>query len=348
MKIEFTTTNGTRYESNDNQTYFYVYFKDVNGNVGKKRIKKSQFEEAMEMDRIEKENAANASNSDLNKPAELNEHGCVDCPKCNVHNCVHRDCMRRNPTNVGGLGECPRLKVEADSNSDEENWDDTQDSRNAWNAVDEITYEVVANAIKSLGKTDKEITEIMAIIGKDAAMVMDFNEATNNFGADEFNSYIKSKLYTILNDDTTESHKEATESHNDSETTENTTETQNAKESKGSAKKKASRKNKNTAYTWSNGGVTVTLTDKQVDFMRHLPDTCFWEDGLDNSIWVDCLCDDIGGQFAGKPLTVGAMVSTICEKGLAVRTKDRKNGKKVTALSLTGLGKAVAKDLGIH
>ena len=91
----------------------------------------------------------------------------------------------------------------------------------------------------------------------------------------------------------------------------------------------------------------ITLTAKQVDFIRHLPDTCFWENGLDSCIWVDCLCDDIMGQFEGKPMTVGAMISTLCEKGLGVRSKGRVNGRKCTAFELTELGKKVAAGLGL-
>lgn len=91
----------------------------------------------------------------------------------------------------------------------------------------------------------------------------------------------------------------------------------------------------------------VILTEKQADFIRHLPDTCFWEDGVYSTIWTDCLCDDIGGQFAGKPMTVGAMISTICEKGLGVRGKQRVNGRNSTYFALTELGQLVAKDLGL-
>lgn len=91
----------------------------------------------------------------------------------------------------------------------------------------------------------------------------------------------------------------------------------------------------------------VTLTAKQVDFIRHLPDTCFWENGLDSCIWVDCLCDDIGGQFAGKPMTVGAMISTICEKGLGLRGVEKRDGRKCTTFELTELGKKVAAGLGL-
>lgn len=91
----------------------------------------------------------------------------------------------------------------------------------------------------------------------------------------------------------------------------------------------------------------VTLTAKQADFIRHLPDTCFWENGLDSCIWVDCLCDDIGGQFAGKPMTVGAMISTLCEKGLGSRCRENRDGRKCTTFELTELGKKVAAGLGL-
>ena len=113
-------------------------------------------------------------------------------------------------------------------------------------------------------------------------------------------------------------------------------------------KKKAKKRTpKNVGFRKTYGEAEVILTDKQVDFIRHLPDTCFWEHGLDSAIWVDCLCDEIGGQFSGKPMTVGAMISTICEKGLGVRGKDKVNGRKCTSFRLTALGKLVAKDLGL-
>lgn len=108
-------------------------------------------------------------------------------------------------------------------------------------------------------------------------------------------------------------------------------------------KKKRTRKSKDIAYD----GNGITLTAKQVDFIRHLPDTCFWERGLDSALWTDVLADEIGGQFAGKPMTTGAMISTICEKGLANRANDRINGRKSTFMMLTELGKKVAAELGL-
>lgn len=95
-------------------------------------------------------------------------------------------------------------------------------------------------------------------------------------------------------------------------------------------------------------GQKISLTPKQIDFIQHLPDTCFWENGLNSCIWVDCLCDDIHGQFANKPMTVGAMISTLCEKGLGIRTNERRNGKKCTSFTLTDMGKRVAEELGVN
>lgn len=103
------------------------------------------------------------------------------------------------------------------------------------------------------------------------------------------------------------------------------------------------RRSKDVAYE----GHDVTLTAKQVSFIRHLPDTSFWQDGLDSCVWVDCLCDDITGEFAEKPMTVGAMISTLCEKGLGERTRQRVDGRKCTSFNLTTLGKKIASDLGL-
>lgn len=108
-------------------------------------------------------------------------------------------------------------------------------------------------------------------------------------------------------------------------------------------KKKRTRKSKDIAYD----GNGVTLTTKQVDFIRHLPDTCFWERGLDSALWTDVLADEIGGQFAGKPMTTGAMISTLCEKGLGTRTKEKVNNRTATSFKLTATGKVVASKLGL-
>ena len=110
-------------------------------------------------------------------------------------------------------------------------------------------------------------------------------------------------------------------------------------------KKRAKRKPKDIAY--ENAELSVTLTAKQLDFIKHSPDTCFWEKGLDSNPWVDVLCDEIGGQFANKPMTVGAMVSTLREKGIIDVCRDDSRKGKPKYLWLTEKGKAVFTDLEV-
>lgn len=107
---------------------------------------------------------------------------------------------------------------------------------------------------------------------------------------------------------------------------------------------KKARKSKDIAYT----GNGITLTAKQVDFIHHIPDTCFYEQGLESTPWCDALADEIGGQFAGKPMTVGAMISTLREKGIIVVGVEKMNGKKAKYFAFTDMGKQVAKELGLH
>ena len=99
-------------------------------------------------------------------------------------------------------------------------------------------------------------------------------------------------------------------------------------------------------------GISVILTEKQVKFIRLLPMTQFWNSGVDSSLWVDVLCDDLATEMG--PMTVGAMISTLREKHLlsvAVgqygENADRK-GRKAKYITFTGLGKKVAtKVLGL-
>lgn len=111
-------------------------------------------------------------------------------------------------------------------------------------------------------------------------------------------------------------------------------------------KKASSRKNK-FALTIEWEGGSIGITEKQKDFMEHLKDTNLWEHGLESSLWVSVLCDEIGGQFKGKPLSVGAMISTLREKGLigvgvgTMIMDDRK--KKTKYMWLTEAGKKMAR-----
>lgn len=112
--------------------------------------------------------------------------------------------------------------------------------------------------------------------------------------------------------------------------------------------KRSSRSKKNAAFKKQFGEVEITLTEKQIDFFNHMQDTCFWEQGLDSIPWIDVLCDEIGGQFENKPMTVGAMISTLREKDLLTVGVERVNGRKAKFFELTDLGKKVAAELGLE
>lgn len=111
--------------------------------------------------------------------------------------------------------------------------------------------------------------------------------------------------------------------------------------------KKYNRSKKNAAYKKQFGDVEIILTEKQVDFFHHMQDTCFWEHGLDSTPWIDVLCDEIGGQFTNKPMTIGAMISTLREKDLLTVGRDTERKGRPKFFGLTELGKEVAKDLGL-
>ena len=110
----------------------------------------------------------------------------------------------------------------------------------------------------------------------------------------------------------------------------------NGKKTKKAAKP---RKSKDIAHE-SNG---VTLTTKQVEFLKALPKCSFWENGLDSGLWCDCIAEDIGWN----PMSVGAMVSTLREKDLVVVIPQKVNNKKCKSMEFTELGKKVAKELGL-
>jgi hypothetical protein len=90
----------------------------------------------------------------------------------------------------------------------------------------------------------------------------------------------------------------------------------------------------------------ITLTTKQVSFIKMVPNDDFYENGLDSKLWIDCLCDTVADIFS--PMAVGAMVSTLKEKELIYVNVDKVNGKKCKYFGFTPLGKAIAKELGLN
>jgi hypothetical protein len=111
-------------------------------------------------------------------------------------------------------------------------------------------------------------------------------------------------------------------------------------EKKTPAKKSRKRASKDIAYT----GIGFTLTAKQVDFIKLLPGTCFWEEGIDSTLWCDCIAEDINWN----PMSVGAMISTLREKHLVAVAKDMSRKGHPKAMQFTDLGKQVATELGLQ
>jgi hypothetical protein len=102
------------------------------------------------------------------------------------------------------------------------------------------------------------------------------------------------------------------------------------------------RKSKDVAFE----GAGITLTAKQVDFIKMMPNDDFYENGLDSTLWIDVFCDTVADKFS--PMAVGAMVSTLKEKHLITVTVERVNGKKSKYMAFTETGKEVAKQLGLN
>lgn len=97
---------------------------------------------------------------------------------------------------------------------------------------------------------------------------------------------------------------------------------------------------------FTEGGVDIILTPKQVQFIRLLPDTQHWNEGVDSTLWINVLCDELDDKMG--PMTIGAMVSTLREKHLLEVTVGSYDKKKAKAFRFTNTGKAVVfKVLGI-
>lgn len=194
--------------------------------------------------------------------------------------------------------------------------------------VDTITQEDLDNAAEDPTVTLEQFTDMLAE-AELAQAIAEFEE-----------SCINEEKAEILKEMEEEADRQTEDTFN------GTTKEETPKEAKPKKARKPRRSKDSKEFEVD--GQKISLTPKQIDFIQHLPDTCFWENGLDSCIWVDCLCDDIGGQFADKPMTVGAMISTLCEKGLGDRVAERRDGKKCTSFELTETGKAIAEMLGVH
>lgn len=82
------------------------------------------------------------------------------------------------------------------------------------------------------------------------------------------------------------------------------------------------------------------LTEKQLLFLTEIRKDGFYEKGLESSLYIPVLVDTLEDTM--NYMTVGAMVSTLREKGLiVVGVSDAHTGKKMKYFEFTELGKQV-------
>lgn len=82
------------------------------------------------------------------------------------------------------------------------------------------------------------------------------------------------------------------------------------------------------------------ITDLQRFFLDNMRKDDFYEHGMDSCLWVPILADTLN-SLGMAPMTTGAMVSTLREKGMLNVCKDRCDGKVMKFIALTDLGKQV-------
>ena len=141
---------------------------------------------------------------------------------------------------------------------------------------------------------------------------------------------------------------EAKEDAEDTQNTEAPAPASDAKKTPKKAKKNTRKKKVQVGgFEFQEGEIHLILTPKQVDFLKRLSDSSFWQQGVQSTLWVDVLCDEITGQFENKPMTVGAMVSTLREKGILAVALGRLENKKAKYVELTDLGQHIATRIGI-
>ena len=162
------------------------------------------------------------------------------------------------------------------------------------------------------------------------------NGKTKRISANEYDQAMQEVIRT-----TTESFKRQVESYKEQTEDESPSEETKAKEAPKKAKKRPSRKPKlkEGGFKYDEDGKVIILTPKQVRFINGVTHSDFWENGLKSSVWVDYLADELAEEF--NPMAVGAMVSTLREKGLVLTAHTRVNGKKACSMELTDLGKLI-------
>ena len=90
----------------------------------------------------------------------------------------------------------------------------------------------------------------------------------------------------------------------------------------------------------------LDLTEKQIFFLDNMRKDEFYECGLDSVLWIDILTDTLS-SLGMNPMTTGAMVTTLREKGLINVGKSQRERKHFKAFNLTELGKEAMVKYGL-
>ena len=93
-------------------------------------------------------------------------------------------------------------------------------------------------------------------------------------------------------------------------------------------------------------GFHVILTPLQVAFLKLLPTVSFWDSGINSSLWIDTMCDDLA-EKGFSAMTIGAMISTLREKALVNVRVGRVNNRKTKHMEFTEFGKGIMEQLEI-
>ena len=108
---------------------------------------------------------------------------------------------------------------------------------------------------------------------------------------------------------------------------------------------KKTRRSKDVAFEYCpNGTDAITLTTRQVQFLKLLPKTSFWEEGVESTLWCDCIAEDIDWN----PMSVGAMISTLREKRMVTVDRDESRQGKPKYITFTNLGKIIMQKMGLN
>ena len=90
----------------------------------------------------------------------------------------------------------------------------------------------------------------------------------------------------------------------------------------------------------------LDLTEKQTFFLDNMRKDDFYEHGLDSTLWIDILTDTLS-SLGMSPMTTGAMVTTLREKGLISVSEDRRENRRLKVLNMTELGKEAMVKYGL-